>query len=74
MSREQLIHEALSLSQREREMLAEELLVSVDRVSQQEIESLWKAEAERRLDAMLNGSSTPIDGPEFMKKLRQSRK
>ncbi len=74
MSREQLIHEALSLPQKEREMLAEELLVSVDRISSQEVESLWKVEAERRLDVMLNGSSTPIDGPEFLKKLRQSRK
>jgi len=74
MSREQLIHEALSLSQKEREMLAEELLVSVDRISSQEVESLWKVEAERRLDAMLNGSSTPVDGPELMKKLRQSRR
>jgi len=73
MSREQLIHEALSLPQKEREMLAEELLVSVDRISSQEIETLWKAEAERRLDAMLDGSSIPVDGPEFMKKLRQSR-
>jgi hypothetical protein len=73
MSREQLINEVLSLSKKEREMLAEELLVSIDLISPAEIENLWKVEAERRLDAMLNGNSQSLNGPELMKKLRQSR-
>jgi hypothetical protein len=72
MSREQIIHEALSLNDKDRERLADELLVSVDRLAPGEVEKIWIEEAQRRLEAMENGNSTPLNGPQFMQKLRES--
>lgn len=73
MGREEIIHEALLLDRKERELLAEELLVSVDLIPTSEIENLWKKEAERRLDALKTGFSQPLNGLEFMQKLRNFR-
>ena len=73
MSKEQILHEALALDIEEREELVAELQSSLSQDDAAEIERVWMEEAERRLDAILDGRSKPLDGPEFMKKLRASR-
>ena len=70
MSKEQIREEALALSEEERELLAEELWLSLDRSSPVEIENAWIAEAEQRMDNVRNRTAVLYDGPEVMKELR----
>jgi hypothetical protein len=74
MSKDQIFQEALTLDERDRELLATQLLLSIHQDDSEEIERLWIEEAERRLDAILDGRSIPVDGPEFMEKLRNSHR
>jgi putative addiction module component (TIGR02574 family) len=48
-------HEALSLPPKERAQLAEQLLSSLETLSETEIEQLWLQEAVRRADEMDKG-------------------
>jgi putative addiction module component (TIGR02574 family) len=73
MTKEQIIEEAMRLDEREREQVVETLRLTINHGTPEEIEKRWADEAERRLDDILNGTSKTLDGPEFMKNLRQSR-
>lgn len=55
MNTETIRQEALSLSVQERADLAEQLLSSLDTLSEAEIEQLWLREAVRRADEMDQG-------------------
>ncbi len=55
MNIETIRHEALLLSPQERAQLAEQLLSSLDALTETEIEQLWFQEAARRADEMDKG-------------------
>ena len=55
MNIETIRHEALSLPPQERAQLAEQLLSSLDVLTETEIEQLWFQEAARRADEMDKG-------------------
>jgi hypothetical protein len=55
MNLETIRHEALSLPPEERAQLAEQLLSSLDTLSESEIEQLWLQEAAHRAEEMDQG-------------------
>lgn len=55
MNIETIRHEALLLSPQERAQLAEQLLSSLDILTESEVEQLWFEEAARRADEMDSG-------------------
>jgi putative addiction module component (TIGR02574 family) len=63
LTREQIKSAALSLDPAEREVLAEELLLSLSDVDQAEIDAAWLAEAHRRDADYAAGKTTakPVD-------------
>ena len=71
MSREQVIQEALALSEEDREMLAEDLLLSLKGVSSEQIEKAWIDEAKRRLDEVRAGTAILHDADEVIEELRK---
>ena len=71
MSKEQIRQEALALSEEDREALAEELLLTIDRSTPEEIEKAWIEEAEKRVESIRNGTAILHDGPAVMEELRE---
>jgi putative addiction module component (TIGR02574 family) len=71
---EEIISAALSLPPGARAMLAEHLLKSLDAEDQGRIDSLWAAEAERRIKEIEDGIVTPIPGDQVMRRLRSRNK
>lgn len=72
---------AMALSVKERAMLAELLIRSLDaedqvdaEEDQESIDRLWAEEAERRLKEIEDGVVTPIPGDEVMRRLRSRYK
>ena len=65
MTKTQLLAEALTLQPKEREELAEELLLSVNEVLDEE----WAAEIRRRV-AGIDGGEQLLDGDEVMRQAR----
>jgi hypothetical protein len=61
--------EALRLTDRERALLADRLLVSLDTGSGA-LREKWMAESESRLRAYQSGLVSAVDGPETMASLR----
>lgn len=57
----EVLHIALDLSAQDRAALAERLLASLDDLSEAEAETLWAAEAERRLEAYREGRAESIE-------------
>ncbi len=70
MTSDELKAEALRLSPEERAELASELLVSLDDLSEPEIERLWLEEAERRDAALDNGTARAIPADEVFSSAR----
>jgi putative addiction module component (TIGR02574 family) len=67
--------EALSLPQPARALLAQELLESLEEnTDQREIDALWAAEAERRLDEIKSGKVKCIPGEVVMRRVRNRKK
>jgi putative addiction module component (TIGR02574 family) len=64
MNTETIRREALSLSVQERAELAEELLSSLDALSEPEVEQLWLREAARRADEMDQGLTQRVPADE----------
>ena len=62
--------EALTLSPEDRAKLAEKLLLSLDSLSEEEVEELWLIEAERRAREIDRGEVQPIPAEEVLKKAR----
>jgi putative addiction module component (TIGR02574 family) len=65
MKVEAILHEALALPTQERARLAEELLSSLDSLSQAEMEQLWLKEAARRGDEIDQGKVQLVSGEEL---------
>jgi putative addiction module component (TIGR02574 family) len=63
MSKEKILSEAMALNPREREAIAEELWLSVDEQTKEELAIAWTDEIRRRLDqaAKGEGSSKPVE-------------
>jgi putative addiction module component (TIGR02574 family) len=69
---EQLLHQALQLSQVEREELAEQLFLSLDpsASTQADVVSAWGEEVLQRLDQVNTEKVTPITSHELHKEIR----
>jgi hypothetical protein len=63
MTKEQILTEAMALNPRDRETVAEELLLSLSDSDRQAIDDAWLAEARRRDAAFANGQvkASPIN-------------
>jgi len=70
MTIDELKAEALRLTPEERAELASELLVSLDDLSEPEIERLWLEESERRDAALDNGTARAIPADEVFSSAR----
>jgi hypothetical protein len=69
---EQLAEAALSLPSEARALLADRLVESLDPAEDQEIQTLWSAEAIRRRDEVRNGLVKTIPGPEALEHVRRA--
>ena len=67
---ESIQKEALGLPPRERELLAEKLMLSLGEFSQEEIDKAWREEIERRTRHYEAGKIESIEVHEVIKKLR----
>jgi putative addiction module component (TIGR02574 family) len=63
-------HEALSLPQEDRAKLAQKLLLSLDSLSEEELNQTWLIEADRRARELDNGDVQPISAEEIRRKAR----
>jgi len=72
LNADQLLKEAISLPVELRAQLADALLKSLN-PGQAEIDSLWAAEAERRVAEIEAGQTELIPGEEVFAKLRERR-
>jgi hypothetical protein len=70
---DELRREALQLDPSSRANLARELLVSLDDLSEPEVERLWLEEAVRRDEEMASGKVTPLPMDEVFAELRAAR-
>jgi putative addiction module component (TIGR02574 family) len=74
MTIDELKREALQLDPSTRAGLARHLLVSLDDLSEAEVERLWLEEAVRRDEEMASGKVQPIPMDEVFAELRSARK
>jgi len=65
-----LEHEVMQLPARERALLADALLGSLDDKTVREVETAWAREAEARLEAYRRGEVVALDGPTVLQELR----
>ena len=63
---------ARELTVQQKASLALSLLKDLDEGENEDVEALWAAEAEQRVDAYLNGDLEAIDGDEAMARLLKS--
>lgn len=75
MTAEEILHQALRLSEAERATVAHELLASIDPssedVTDEEWRQAWGAEIRRRSDALARGDVETVDWREAMSQIRQ---
>jgi putative addiction module component (TIGR02574 family) len=64
----EVLQEALRLDVRDRAALAQELLASLEAVSEQEAERLWAEEAQRRLEEYRAGRAEAVTAKEVARK------
>jgi putative addiction module component (TIGR02574 family) len=64
-----LLEEALALPAKDRTALAEALLVSLDGHAEDDTAAAWKAETERRVKELDEGTVTTIPWPEVRRRL-----
>jgi len=69
-----VVTEALSLPPRSRAKLADKLLESLNQPRQREVNKLWAAEVEDRIDAYEKGEIKVIPGKRVFRNLRAKRK
>jgi putative addiction module component (TIGR02574 family) len=67
---EDILGAALSLSPGARAMLADHLLESLDAEAQKKIDAVWAEEAERRAQAIDEGTAKLIPGDEVLAEMR----
>lgn len=70
-SYEETAAEAMKLPLRDRVKLAQQLASSLDGAGETEVEELWLAEAERRLDELRTGKASGIDAADAFSKARR---
>lgn len=70
MDEKVLEREAMKLSTRDRVLLADALLESLDDDGAQRLQAEWAAEAEDRLSAYHQGDLSAVDGQEYLSELR----
>jgi putative addiction module component (TIGR02574 family) len=63
-------HEALRLPPEERAKLAQKLLLSLEALSEEELEQAWLVEADRRARELDRGEVQPIPAEEVRRKAR----
>ncbi|MDZ4168808.1 MAG: addiction module protein [Coriobacteriia bacterium] len=73
MTIDELKREAMRLAPTERADLARQLLVSLDELSESEVERLWLEEAERRRHGVESGATKLIPADEVFARLRAKR-
>jgi putative addiction module component (TIGR02574 family) len=64
--------QALKLPRRERARLAQRLISSLEHEEAAEVESLWLAEAERRLAELQSGKASAIPAEKVIKRARSA--
>lgn len=74
MTIDELKREALGLDPSSRASLAHELIVSLDELSEAEVEQLWLEEAERRREEIVSGKVEAIPADEVFAKARAARR
>jgi putative addiction module component (TIGR02574 family) len=65
-----LEREAMRLPVRDRALLADALLESLDDEAARSVQQAWAAEAEDRLEAYRRGELSAVNGPNSLKELR----
>ena len=68
MNLKQIENEALNLSEEERAELAQKLLLSLEMLSEEELEKDWLIEAQRRARELDEGKVAPIPSEEVRRK------
>jgi putative addiction module component (TIGR02574 family) len=69
-----LEHEAMRLPAKERALLADALLGSLDDDAAREVEAAWTNEAEQRLAAYRRGDLKAMDGSKALQELRDRKR
>jgi len=65
-----IVADAMKLPLRDRVRLAQRLVSSLDEEADENVEELWLAEAERRLDELRSGSAQGVPADEAFAKAR----
>ena len=68
---EQLTQEVLSLPRASRELLAEQLVESLEFDIDPTVQTAWKAEAKKRLEEIRSGAVQGIPGEDALARVRQ---
>ena len=71
LSIDELMKEALYLSNTQRVFLAEKLVESLELDVDEKIEKAWMSEAKKRRDEIYNGNVLPISGEETLAEVRK---
>ena len=71
ISFEEMAAAAMKLPLRDRVRLAQQLASSLDDRAESDVEELWLAEAERRLEELRTGKAAGIDAAEAFRKARR---
>ena len=69
---EDIVASAMKLSERERARLAQELIASLETEIEPNVEALWLAEAERRLEELRSGKVKGIPAEEAFARARRA--
>ena len=69
---DEIVADAMRLPLRERVRLAQRLAASLDDQMEPDVEALWAAEAERRLEELRAGRVKGIDAGEAFRKAREA--
>ncbi len=69
---EDIVASAMKLSERERARLAQELIASLETEIEPNVEALWLAEAERRLEELRSGKVKAIPAEEAFARARRA--
>lgn len=69
---EEIVASAMKLSDRERARLAQELIASLETEIEPDVEALWLAEAERRLEELRSGKVSGIPAEEAFARARRA--
>jgi len=69
---EDIMATAMKLPERERVLLAQELIASLDEEIEPDVEALWLAEAERRLEELRSGKTEGVPAEEAFARARNA--